>query len=413
MTVTDRALNVPAALAAKAPCVAATTGNIVLSGLQTIDGVALAERQRVLVWLQTDPKQNGIYTASTGNWKRPIDSAGNSSFIRGTSVYVAAGTVNGGTEFIVTCADNPIVVGTSLLTWIAAKLTLANSQAAALLGQTEAARDAAQGYAAAAAAAASSSVAAGSVAKGISGLVPSNSVSSPNTTLDIAVGTARDRTNTVDITLGAGMSKTTGEWGAGNGNGALDSGVVANGASYHAWIIRNPTTLAVDFLYSTAPVNPVMPAGFTQKRRIFAFRTNASGQILPGRWGADGSFIYKDPQPADTNRPLNLVSLLTLPVPIGVKVRARVWYRAFGTDVPNTAFYAMLNDPELGVPLQTGDAVGRASKFYKPNGTDFTMSVEEFTSDTGQVYTGSYPATVNCACTIQVQGWTDLRDEFV
>ena len=51
----------------------ATTGNIKLSGPQTIDGVLAAVGDRVLVTRQTDGSANGIYTASEGQWYRAAD----------------------------------------------------------------------------------------------------------------------------------------------------------------------------------------------------------------------------------------------------------------------------------------------------------------------------------------------------
>jgi hypothetical protein len=52
------------------PVKAATTTNLALAGLQTVDGVALTEGDRVLLTGQTDPKQNGAYAASAGGWSR-------------------------------------------------------------------------------------------------------------------------------------------------------------------------------------------------------------------------------------------------------------------------------------------------------------------------------------------------------
>lgn len=52
---------------------AATTGNITLSGAQTIDTVAVAVGDRVLVKNQTTAAQNGIYIVATGTWTRAPD----------------------------------------------------------------------------------------------------------------------------------------------------------------------------------------------------------------------------------------------------------------------------------------------------------------------------------------------------
>lgn len=51
----------------------ATTGNITLSGAQTIDGIALSVGDRVLVWQQTTQTENGIYVVAAGAWTRSTD----------------------------------------------------------------------------------------------------------------------------------------------------------------------------------------------------------------------------------------------------------------------------------------------------------------------------------------------------
>ena len=57
----------------KAPCVVESTVNLVLTGLQTVNTVALAQNDRVLVKDQTDPAENGIWIASTAGWERASD----------------------------------------------------------------------------------------------------------------------------------------------------------------------------------------------------------------------------------------------------------------------------------------------------------------------------------------------------
>lgn len=104
-------------VAIKAPCLVATTANITLSGLQTVDGVALAEGDRVLVWQQSDETQNGIWQASTGNWLRTYDASKNTDFILGTLVFVSNGTLSGASPFSVTCDDSPIIIDTSEITF--------------------------------------------------------------------------------------------------------------------------------------------------------------------------------------------------------------------------------------------------------------------------------------------------------
>lgn len=93
---------------------AATTGNITLSGLQTIDGVALEAGARVLVRSQTTAKDNGLYVASTGPWTRCGDADTNTKVTPGLLVMVERGTANGDSAWqLVT--DGPILLGVTPL----------------------------------------------------------------------------------------------------------------------------------------------------------------------------------------------------------------------------------------------------------------------------------------------------------
>lgn len=65
--------NVAQGLDAKASCIVATTANITLSGLQTIDGYTVVAGDRVLVKSQNAPAENGIYVASASAWSRSAD----------------------------------------------------------------------------------------------------------------------------------------------------------------------------------------------------------------------------------------------------------------------------------------------------------------------------------------------------
>ena len=64
---------VASGLSFKAPALVTTTGNITLSGLQTVDGIALVAGNRVLVKNQSNTAQNGIYVASSGAWSYASD----------------------------------------------------------------------------------------------------------------------------------------------------------------------------------------------------------------------------------------------------------------------------------------------------------------------------------------------------
>ncbi|MER9330223.1 hypothetical protein [Mesorhizobium sp. M0488] len=97
--------------AIKGPVRCATTGNITLSGEQTIDGVAVVTDDRVLVKDQTTASDNGIYVADTGNWRRSKDFNKTRDVKTGTMVVVTNGTTGAG-WWQVSTAD-PISVGTT------------------------------------------------------------------------------------------------------------------------------------------------------------------------------------------------------------------------------------------------------------------------------------------------------------
>jgi hypothetical protein len=68
------------------------------SGLQTIDGVTLAEGDRVLVKNQNFEQYNGIYVASAGTWSRAKDAL-TTAELWNASMPVLSGTTNGGKYF--------------------------------------------------------------------------------------------------------------------------------------------------------------------------------------------------------------------------------------------------------------------------------------------------------------------------
>ena len=83
----------------KASVHVATTGNITLSGLQTIDGHLVSSGDRVLVKDQTDATQNGIYVVGSGAWTRAHDMDAWSE-VAGAFVYVEIGDLFGGSSWI-------------------------------------------------------------------------------------------------------------------------------------------------------------------------------------------------------------------------------------------------------------------------------------------------------------------------
>lgn len=127
---TDLRQGVNSGIAIKVPCRVATTAAVTLSGLQTIDGIALATNDRVLVKDQASAIANGIYIATTSAWQRSLDMNGAFDIARGTLVLVNEGATHGGKWFTVTSSD-PITIGTTSISFAAVS---GDGTAAALAG---------------------------------------------------------------------------------------------------------------------------------------------------------------------------------------------------------------------------------------------------------------------------------------
>ena len=93
---------------------AATTANITLSGTQTVDGVALAVGNRVLVKNQTTATQNGIYVVASGAWSRATDADEPNEVSPGLFLFVEEGSTNSDSGWVIT-SDNPLTVGTDAI----------------------------------------------------------------------------------------------------------------------------------------------------------------------------------------------------------------------------------------------------------------------------------------------------------
>lgn len=92
----------------------ATTANITLSGLQTIDGVTVVAGDRVLVKNQTTASQNGIYVAAAGAWSRATDADASADVTAGMYAFVSEGTTQADSGWVLTTND-AITLGTTAL----------------------------------------------------------------------------------------------------------------------------------------------------------------------------------------------------------------------------------------------------------------------------------------------------------
>ncbi len=103
----------------KAPARAASTATVTLAVPgATLDGVALAANDRILLKNQTAAAENGLYlwSASGSALVRTVDADTNGELAPGTAVSVTEGTANADKAFII-ISDAAITIGTTTQSW--------------------------------------------------------------------------------------------------------------------------------------------------------------------------------------------------------------------------------------------------------------------------------------------------------
>lgn len=153
-----------------------------------------------------------------------------------------------------------------------------------------------------------------------SGLTLSNSVTAPNTQIEVAAGVANSSDNDLMMQLTAGTINC-----ATVGANGLDAGALAANTWYHAFAIGKADGSTAR-LASLSPVAPTLPSGYVKKRRLGSFRTNASSQIIPFKQMGN-KFLWVTPQNDYVgNDPGTATIVPALSVPAGVQVDAYIWF---------------------------------------------------------------------------------------
>jgi hypothetical protein len=101
--------------------VASTSTGTLSSGFangSVIDGVTLVTGDRILIKDQSTGSENGIYTVNaTGSPTRAADADASADMTAGATVFISAGTNNGNSSWSLT-TDDPVVLGTTPLTFV-------------------------------------------------------------------------------------------------------------------------------------------------------------------------------------------------------------------------------------------------------------------------------------------------------
>jgi hypothetical protein len=109
--------------------------NQALTGTPTIDGVATAAGNRILLTAQTTASQNGVYVAAAGAWARAVDADTTGEITAGATWFVEEGTTYGASTW--RCATTgTITIGTTsiTITQLAAAISYTASLGVQLVG---------------------------------------------------------------------------------------------------------------------------------------------------------------------------------------------------------------------------------------------------------------------------------------
>lgn len=235
----------------------------------------------------------------------------------------------------------------------------------------------------------------------IAGLTLSNDATTPNTIIDISDGMATSSDATTVMVLSA-LTKTTGAWVVGSGNGGLDTGSVASSTWYHIYVIERVDTGVVDVLLSTSATAPTMPTSYTKKRRIGSIKTDGSGHIIAFVQNGDRFDWLVPVNDIPSNTPgVTTGSLVALAsVPLGIIVQAILTGNA---NDPSSGSGLYLSSPAqtdvaFGVAAITAQvASGGVTAYSALIETDTAQHIRRRLSST----TGAYLAITN--------GWIDAR----
>lgn len=336
----------------------ATVGNVniataLLPGA-SIDGLTVNSGNIVLVPEQTNEAQNGIYVSATPPVRHPLFSsyAAHASLI----VAVEAGDTKGDTLWY--CTSNQAgTLGTDDLLFIPL-FDLFKEPGQDFINNLDAVKGQTPGF-----------------------LHGCQLVWSSANLVQVGAGTARDLSDSDSMVLAAAMTKNLNVvWAAGNNNGGRDSASVSNG-TWHVFVIKNPTSGAVDVLFSTS-TNPVatMPSGYTLKRRVGSI-LRVAGNIK--EFFQHGNHFYWNAAEMDVNvvDPDGAAVAKALTVPQDVVVEADIWagVRAVAGAMNIHVFPMGISIPALQDPLDNIVVAPISASTYRVEGATAASSLWEGT----------------------------------
>ena len=184
------------------------------------------------------------------------------------------------------------------------------------------------------------------------GLGLSNNATTPNTKLDVAVGSILDSTQTFQINLDVAVTIDASV----NGVNGLDTGSLAASKLYKVFVISDPTGQYVTGALLSLSATPLMPYGYGAHALVGYVATSAGSVFLKGYWTDDKSslrtFMYDAPQ-ATAVTAGNAVAYTAIDLSALVPAVANIPVYVDSALTPSAASQTLKLQPAAG----TGDAV--------------------------------------------------------
>lgn len=260
---------------------------------------------------------------------------------------------------------------------------------------------------------------------GIDGCIISNNSGDATNDIDIAAGVCRDSTNTVDIVVPAiSGKKLDANWAAGGSAGMRYSGAGISDTSYGVYAARTAASATAD-IYSypltsgtdadTASFNATVLAAlqaetggssYAYLRRIGAILREGGSLVL---FDQDGDDFMRRAVPFSSagSNPGTSANLITLKVPIGLKVMARLMFELRAPS--SSEIYALVTSPD-----QTDVAPGN-NGFTAHAGNSGTLGYNSVTEVVRRVNLAAQvryrfsASSTNDVAVYATQAWRDNR----
>lgn len=206
----------------------------------------------------------------------------------------------------------------------------------------------------------------------------------------------------------AAFTKTTASWALGSGNGALDTGAIANSTWYHVWLIQRSDTAVVDILLSLSATAPTMPASYDRKRLIGSMLTDGSAQWVKF-FQLGNDFLWDVPvRTQDSLAPAaNTPTLYVQKTPTGLKCIANIDF-SYGALAGGEVM--LLNSPE--VASQTPGGIHFTARSQGAAGSGFIFSSTTYIrTDTSAQIRFSGESSAN-SISLVTRGWEHPRGRW-